>query len=144
MAIYSGIKQFITDQNTTQAHTSNHRSPQSLQLPGEQVPLKSAFQTFTRHFKEPLLSSRLADKNRDAENAVLLPFVSTANLSNCARSATVPRFAASLRGNGFAESAKGPRFVSTDGERQNARSVRILQFEPALIFHRAAESTALN
>ena len=30
-----------------------------LQLPGEQVPLKSAFQIFTRHFKESLLCSRL-------------------------------------------------------------------------------------
>jgi hypothetical protein len=36
-----------------------YSSQQFLQLPGEQVPLKSAFQTFTRHFKEPLLCSRL-------------------------------------------------------------------------------------
>jgi hypothetical protein len=156
-----------------------------LQLPGEQVPLKSAFQTFTLHFKEPLLCSRLESgiqnenehepageeitvtmpvrqrippkeptrslpqqprlteiyfsicasakfprsaskegKNRGARNAVVLPFVTTANLSNCARSVTVPRFAAILRGNGFAESAKGPRLVSMEGERQKARSAQ--------------------
>jgi hypothetical protein len=63
-------------------------------------------------------------KNRDARNAVVLPFVTTANLSNCARSLTVPRFAAILRGNGFAENAKGPRFVTMEGEIQNARSAQ--------------------
>jgi hypothetical protein len=36
-----------------------YSSQHFLQLLGEQVPLKSAFQTFTRHFKEFLLCSRL-------------------------------------------------------------------------------------
>ena len=69
----------------------------------------------------------LVCKNRDARNAEVLPFVNTANLSNFARSVTVPHFAAILRGNGFAENAKGPRFVSMEGERQNARPAQIPQ-----------------
>ena len=74
----------------------------------------------------PALCQHGRQKSR-CKNAEVLPFVNTANLSNFARSVTVPHFAAILRGNGFAENAKGPRFVSMEGERQNARPAQIPQ-----------------
>jgi hypothetical protein len=60
--------------------------------------------------------------NQDARNVEVFPFVNKTNLSNSAHSVMVPRLPAISRWNGFVERAEVSRFVSMEGEGQNART----------------------